>query len=71
MDSYYVCIWDISILEYLVHLHSKRGEMDKRQSAMRALTQLDLNSNNPEDIIQRAVQIRKRKFLRALAKQYV
>ncbi|WAR11293.1 INT8-like protein, partial [Mya arenaria] len=55
MDSYYVCIWDISILEYL----------------MRALTQLDLNSNNPEDIIQRAVQIRKRKFLRALAKQYV
>ncbi|KAL4235107.1 Integrator complex subunit 8 [Mactra antiquata] len=71
MDSYYVCIWDISILEYLVHLHSKRGEMDKRQSAMRALTQLDLNSNNPEDIIQRAVQIRKRKFLRAIAKQYV
>jgi len=38
---------------------------------MRALTQLDLNSNNPEDIVQRAVQIRKRKFLRALAKQYV
>lgn len=38
---------------------------------MRALTQLDLNSNNPDDIIQRAVQIRKRKFLRAIAKQYV
>lgn len=71
MDSYYVCIWDISILEYLVHLHTKRGEMDKRQSAMRALTQLDLNSNNPEDIIQRAMQIRKRKFLRAIAKQYI
>ncbi|KAL3858729.1 hypothetical protein ACJMK2_008987 [Sinanodonta woodiana] len=71
MDSYYVCIWDISILEYLVHLHSRRGEMEKRQAAMRAITQLDLNSNNPEDIIQRSVQIRKRKFLRALAKQYM
>ncbi|XP_061162526.1 integrator complex subunit 8-like isoform X1 [Saccostrea echinata] len=71
MDTYYSCIWDISILEYLVHLHSKRGEMEKKQAALKALTQLDLNSSNPEDIIQRAVQMRKRKFLRALAKQYL
>ncbi|XP_071175275.1 integrator complex subunit 8-like isoform X4 [Mytilus edulis] len=71
MDSYYSCIWDISILEFLVHLHTRRGEMDKRQTAMKALSQLDLNSNNPDDIIQRALQIRKRKFLRALAKQYL
>ena len=38
---------------------------------MKALGQLDLNSNNPEDIIQRAIQMRKRKFLRSLAKQYL
>ncbi|KAJ8302723.1 hypothetical protein KUTeg_019119 [Tegillarca granosa] len=38
---------------------------------MRVLSQLDLNSNNPEDIVQRAVQMRKRKFLRSLAKQYL
>lgn len=71
MDSYYSCIWDISILEFLVHLHTRRGEMDKKQTAMKSLAQLDLNSNNPDDIIQRAIQMRKRKFLRSLAKQYL
>lgn len=71
MDTYYSCVWDISMLEFLVHLHTRRGEMDKKQTAMKALGQLDLNSNNPEDIIQRAIQMRKRKFLRSLAKQYL
>ncbi|XP_021343863.1 integrator complex subunit 8-like isoform X2 [Mizuhopecten yessoensis] len=71
MDSYYPCVWDISILEFLVHLHTRRGEVEKRQAAMKALSQIDLNSNNPEDIVQRAVQMRKRKFLRSLAKQYL
>lgn len=71
MDSYYPCIWDVSMLEFLVHLHTRRGEVEKRQAAMKALSQIDLNSNNLEDIVQRAVQMRKRKFLRSLAKQYL
>lgn len=71
MDAYYCCIWDVSILEFLVHLHTKKGEMDKRQAALRALSQMDLNSNNPDQIQRRAVHIRKTKFLRAMAKQYL
>lgn len=71
MDTYYSCIWDVSILEFLVHLHTRKGESDKRQAALRALSQMDLNSNNPEQIQKRAVHIRKTKFLRALAKQYL
>ncbi|KAK7115409.1 integrator complex subunit 8-like [Littorina saxatilis] len=71
MDAYYCCIWDITILEFLVHLHTRKGEMDKRQCALRALNQMDLNSNNPEEIQRRAIHVRKTKFLRALAKQYV
>ncbi|KAL8569201.1 hypothetical protein ACOMHN_051881 [Nucella lapillus] len=71
MDAYYCCIWDITILEYLVHLHTRKGEMDKRQCALRALSQMDVNSNNPEEIQRRAIHVRKTKFLRALAKQYV
>lgn len=71
MDSYYSCIWDVSILEFLVHIHTRKGEMDKRQAALRALSQMDLNSNNPDQIQKRAVHIRKTKFLRALAKQYL
>lgn len=71
MDAYYCCIWDVSILEFLVHLHTKKGEMDKRQAALRALSQMDLNSNNPDQIQKRAIHVRNTKFLRALAKQYL
>ncbi|XP_064611171.1 integrator complex subunit 8-like [Liolophura sinensis] len=71
MDTYYPFIWDISILEFLIHLHTKRGEMDKRQAALRALNQLDVNSNNPEDILQQAILVRKNRFLQSLSKQYL
>ncbi|XP_041376535.1 integrator complex subunit 8-like [Gigantopelta aegis] len=71
MDAYYCCIWDVSMLEYLIHLHTKRGETEKRQSALRALSQIDVNSSNPEEVQRRAVCLRKNKFLRALAKQYL
>ncbi|XP_013078928.2 integrator complex subunit 8-like isoform X1 [Biomphalaria glabrata] len=71
MDAYYCCIWDVSILEFLVHLHTRKGETDKRQTALRALSQMDLNSNNPDPIQRRAVHVRKTKFLRAMAKQFL
>jgi integrator complex subunit 8 len=35
MDAYYNCIWDVTILEFLVCLHYKRGEQDRRQHAVR------------------------------------
>jgi integrator complex subunit 8 len=34
MDSYYSCIWDTTILEYLVYLHTKRGEHHRKQQAV-------------------------------------
>ncbi|XP_048254993.1 integrator complex subunit 8-like isoform X2 [Haliotis rufescens] len=71
MDAYYTCIWDVSVLEYLTHLHGKRGELEKKQSALRALSQMDLNSSNPEEIQRRAIHVRKTRFLRSLAKQYL
>ena len=71
MDAYYCCLWDVSVLEFLVHLHTRKGQMDKRQAALRALSQMDINSNNPDQIQKRAIHVRKTKFLRALAKQYL
>ncbi|KAM4688564.1 integrator complex subunit 8 [Discoglossus pictus] len=70
MDSYYEYIWDVTILEYLTHLHHKRGEVDKRQIAIRAIGQTELNASNPEEILQLAAQRRKKKFLQAMAKLY-
>ncbi|KAG8441765.1 hypothetical protein GDO86_010805 [Hymenochirus boettgeri] len=70
MDSYYEYIWDVTILEYLTHLHHKRGEMDKRQIVIKAIGQTELNASNPEEVLQLAAQRRKKKFLQAMAKLY-
>ncbi|XP_031442190.1 integrator complex subunit 8 isoform X1 [Clupea harengus] len=70
MDSYYDYIWDVTILEYLTHIHQKRGEADKRQVAIKAIGQSELNASNPEDVLQLAAQKRKKKFLQAMAKLY-
>ncbi|XP_011879399.1 PREDICTED: integrator complex subunit 8 [Vollenhovia emeryi] len=71
MDAYYHCIWDSTILEYLIQLHTKRGEHHRKQLAIKVIGLLELNSNNNEEIQREAANIRKAKFLRALAKQYV
>ncbi|NXN23388.1 INT8 protein, partial [Nycticryphes semicollaris] len=70
MDSYYEYIWDVTILEYLTYLHHKRGETDKRQIAIKAIGQAELNASNPEEVLQLAAQRRKKKFLQAMAKLY-
>ncbi|XP_063975032.1 integrator complex subunit 8 isoform X2 [Diachasmimorpha longicaudata] len=71
MDAYYHCIWDVTILEFLIHLHSKRGEHHRKQLAIKIIGLLELNSNNNEEIQREAANIRKTRFFRALAKQYV
>ncbi|XP_072531478.1 integrator complex subunit 8 isoform X1 [Salminus brasiliensis] len=70
MDSFYDYIWDVTILEYLTHIHHKRGEIEKRQVAIKAIGQTELNSSNPEEVLQLAAQKRKKKFLQAMAKLY-
>ncbi|KAM9776216.1 integrator complex subunit 8 isoform 1-T1 [Syngnathus typhle] len=70
MDSFYDYIWDVTILEYLTHIHHKRGEGEKRQIAIKAIGQAELNTSNPEEVLQLAAQKRKKKFLQAMAKLY-
>ncbi|XP_046385637.1 integrator complex subunit 8 [Ischnura elegans] len=65
------CIWDITLLEFLVHLHAKRGEIHRKQQAIKVIGLLELNSNNNEEIQREAANIRKSRFLRAMARQYV
>lgn len=70
-DAYYHCFWDTSILEYLVTLHHKRAEYQRRKHAIQVMGLLELNSNNNEEIQHEASNLRKNIFLRALCKQYV
>ncbi|XP_071823499.1 integrator complex subunit 8-like [Apostichopus japonicus] len=70
-DALYQFFWDLTILEYLVYMHNKRNEEEKKQVALRALNHPELNSCNPSQILQAAAQRRKSKFLLALARQYL
>lgn len=69
MDACYNYIWDITILEFLVNLHTKKGEVDKKQLVLKVMGQLELNCNNNDEIKREAANVRKSQFLRALTEQ--
>ncbi|KAG5681742.1 hypothetical protein PVAND_011151 [Polypedilum vanderplanki] len=71
MDSYYSLIWDNTLLEYIIHLHAKKGEHKRKLQAISYIRQLELNANNSDEVKHRAAAIRKVKFLRALANQFL
>ncbi|XP_034651601.1 integrator complex subunit 8 [Drosophila subobscura] len=71
MDSYYSCIWDTTLLEFIVNLHAKRGEHSRKLEAISMMGTLELNANNNEEIKRESAMVRKSRFIRALAKQYL
>uniref|UniRef100_A0A8C4QE96 Integrator complex subunit 8 n=1 Tax=Eptatretus burgeri TaxID=7764 RepID=A0A8C4QE96_EPTBU len=70
IDTYYKYIWDTTLLEYLIHFHHKRGDLEKKQVAMNAIGQMELNASNPESVLQLAAQKRKKGFMRSLLQLY-
>lgn len=71
MDSLYPFIWDVTLLEFIIQLHHKRGETQRKTAALKAIGMLELNANNNEEILREAAAQRKAQFLRCLAKQYL
>lgn len=49
----------------------KRGENECKQYVIQLIGELELNSNNNEEIQREAASLRKGWFLRAMAKQYL
>ncbi|KAJ6222507.1 hypothetical protein RDWZM_001052 [Blomia tropicalis] len=70
-DDLYECIWDVTLLEYLVNFHNRQGNEELRQMVTKLISQLDLNINNGEIIAREAANLRKNKLFRLLAKQYL
>lgn len=70
-DSYYYCIWDPTLLEFIINLHYKKGEHKRRLHAISHMNQLELNWNNNDEIKREASSIRKIKFVRALGRQFL
>lgn len=71
IDAYYHCIWDSNILEYLIHIHHKKTEFQRRKRAVCSMGLLELNANNNEEIQRESSNLRKKAFLRAMCKQYI
>ncbi|XP_054738863.1 integrator complex subunit 8 [Anastrepha obliqua] len=71
MDAYYNCIWDTTLLEFIINLHARKGEHSRKLEAIAIMGSLELNANNNDEIKREAAAIRKTRFLRALAKQYL
>ncbi|XP_067628061.1 integrator complex subunit 8 isoform X2 [Eurosta solidaginis] len=71
MDAYYNCIWDTTLLEFIINLHARKGEHSRKLEAIAIMSSLELNANNNEEIKREAAAVRKTRFLRALAKQYL
>merc|ERR1712183_1182253 len=69
-DSLYGCIWDMAVLEFAMSLHTKRGEVARRREALHCTWQLELNTNNDEEILNEAANVRRAMFLRSLSAQF-
>lgn len=69
VESLFVYLWDMDIVEYLIYTQSKRGDISKQAAAVKVAGQPELNCNNSADVLQRAVEVRRRSFLRLFFKQ--
>lgn len=70
-DDIYECIWNVTLLEYIINLHSKRGEVERRTRVIQLLGQLELNENNPEEILREAEHVRRGRFFRIMSNKYL
>ena len=71
MDSLYPFLWDVTILEYAVSMHNKKGEISRKKKALDTISQLEINTNNNEEILREAQAARRSAFLRYMAANYL
>ena len=44
MDELYDYLWDVTLLEYIVSMHAKRGEFSRKRRALDIITQVSKQS---------------------------
>ena len=70
-DDLYECIWDTTLLEFLINLHHRRGEVERKTKAIQLMGNLELNSNNSEIVLKEAADSRRGRLLRVFARTYL
>ncbi|ESO06848.1 hypothetical protein HELRODRAFT_76904 [Helobdella robusta] len=71
MDAYYRCIWDVTMLEYIINMHHRKGEIEKRNFAVHLVGKLEMNSNNRADVQYELSKMKKAQFMRILCQQFL
>ena len=71
MDDMYPFLWDVTALEYTVSMHTKRGELSRKRKALETISQLEINTNNNEEILREARATRRSAFLRYMAAAFL
>jgi len=71
MDAMYQFMWDVTALEYAVSMHTKRGELSRKKKALDTIGQLEINTNNNEEILREARTSRRSAFMRYLASLFI
>lgn len=70
-EDIYECIWDITLLEFVINMHAKRNELELKNKAIHLMGNLELNESNSIDVLQEAQHHRRGRLLRMLANKYM
>ena len=71
MDVVYDSLWDVTILEYAVSMHTKRGEHSRRRHSLANIGALEVNTNNNVEILRETANLKRFSFMRALCKNFL
>lgn len=71
MDGVYETMWDTTVLEYAVSMHTKRGDHARRRAAIHKIGCLEVNTNNNIEILREAAGYRKADFYRVISKNFL
>lgn len=71
MDGVYKNLWDVTVLEYAVSMHTKRGENSRRRKALGRIGALEINTNNNVEILREAVANKRAALMRHLCRHFL
>ena len=71
MDLVYDSLWDVTVLEYAVSMHTKRGDHARRRHSLANIGALEVNTNNNVEILRETANIKRFNFMRTLCKNFL
>lgn len=67
--AYFDCVWEVPLLELLVHMHAKSGDHERLSALISLLQQPALNAHNPQSVRVAHVASLEQRFLQRLCEE--